>query len=325
MSKSTINLAVAIIAAGSFSAAFAAGPALGIATANGNFLINNSKVSGNATLTDGAVIETTGTPSSLRLNDGARIDLSGNAKARVYQDRLVLEAGFGDLSSPGEYQIEAGSLRISPATADTSGRVVRHGEKAVQVAAATGTLRVYNAGGILIANVVPGTALEFEPQVAGAAPPSTFLGCLLKKQGKFVLYDQTTRIVVELRGTGFEREWGNRVQVIGTTDTSAQSDVGAQVVDVTSVTRFGEGGCGPVAQAISGELPPTTTAGRPAAPPRPAPSGGGMSAGTKVAIVAAAPAPGFFLPHRKTVPPDPGEPEPGLRYLVCPQLCILFV
>lgn len=292
MTRLTARLAIAAILAGALPVAFAAGPSLGIVTANGDFLLNNSKVSGNATLTEGAVIETTGAPSSLRFNDGARVDLSGKAKATVYRDRLVLEAGYGDLSSPGAYQIEAVSLRISPASADASARIIRSGEKTVQVAAGSGTMKVFNAGGILVANVAPGTVLEFEPQAAGAAAPSSFLGCLLKKQGKFILYDQTTRIIVELRGTGFEREWGNRVQVIGTTDTSTESDVGAQVVDVTSLTRFAVGGCSPVASALSAELPPSAAppapgAPRPTAPAQPARRGGGMSAGTKVAIVVA--------------------------------------
>ena len=292
MTRLTVKLAIAAILAGALPAAFAAGPALGIVTANGDFLMNNSKVSGNATLTEGAVIETTGVGSSLRFNNGARIDLSGEAKATVYQDRLVLEAGYGDLSSAGAYQIEAVSLRISPASADASGRIIRSGAKTVQVAAGGGTMRVFNAGGILVANVAPGTALEFEPQAAGAAPPSSFLGCLLKKQGKFILYDQTARIVVELRGTGFEREWGNRVQVIGTTDAATQSDVGAQVVDVTSLTRFAVGGCSPVAGALGAELPPSAAPPAPGAPPPTTPAqpplrGGGMSAGTKVAIVLA--------------------------------------
>ena len=130
-------------------------------------------------------------------------------------------------------------------------------------------------------------ALQFEPQVAGAAAPSSFLGCLLRKEGKFILYDQTTRIVVELRGTGFEREWGNRVQVNGTTDTTATSDVGAQVVDVTSITRFAEGGCSPVAKVISAELPAGASQQPSTVPAKPAPQGGGMSAGTTVAVVTA--------------------------------------
>jgi len=306
MRRITIGIALASITLGGLAVcAAAAEPALGIITANGAFRLNRSTVNGNATLFDGAVIETTKIPSRLKLNNGARIGLSAASKAKVHRSRLVLETGMSEVSSLGRYEVEAGGFRIAAATRDGAGRIARKGPKAVQVAALRGALRVYDAKGLLLANVAPGTALEFEPQESGPTPPSSFLGCVLKKDGKFILYDQTTRIIVELRGSGFQEEWGNRIQVIGTTDTTARSKVGAQVLDVTSATRFGKGGCGPVASAINAQLPPgqATPAPQPAqqppapaaakAPPAPAPSapapsgGGGMSAGTKIAIIAA--------------------------------------
>jgi hypothetical protein len=265
-----------------FPAMLESGAPIGVVTSDGDFLLNDARVSGNATLTDGALVQTAEAPSILRLSHGARLELGRGARAKVFADRLVLEAGYSDIRATAKYAIEAASLRIMPASADTAGRVVRQGERVVQVGVAEGSVRVFNAGGVLLANVFPGSPLEFEPQVVSAAPPSSFAGCLLRKQDKWILYDQTTRIIVELRGTGFDKEWGNRVQVIGTTDTSAQSEVGAQVVDVSSLTRLAQGGCEGVAGLIGASLPKTPL------PAGPAPTtGGGMSAGTKVAIVAA--------------------------------------
>ncbi len=272
------------------SLASGADAVLGVVTANGDFRLNGSTVNGNATLLEGAVIETAAVPSRMRLNSGPVVDLGVRAKATVLRDRLVLEAGVSDFTMPRAYGIEAATLRITTETANGAGRVARLGERTVQVGALKGGLRVYNAQGILLANVAEGSALQLEPQVGGAAPPSSFLGCLLKKENRFILYDQTTRIIVELRGAGFEREWGNRVQIIGTTDTTATSPVAAQVVDVTSVARFAEGGCEPVAGAIAAELPPAPPAAAPtppAKPPAPVPTREGMSAGAKVAIIAA--------------------------------------
>lgn len=260
----------------------AADSSIGIATSSGEFLLDHARVAGNATLRDGALIETTAAPSALRLRHGPRIDLGEQARARVFSDRLVLEAGASDIRADTGFAVEAASLRITPAAAQTRARIIRPGEKIVQVGVSQGSVQVRDARGILIANVVAGTPLEFEPQVAGAAPPSSFAGCLLQKQGRWVLYDQATRILVQLRGTGFEREWGNRIQVIGTTDTGAQSEVAAQVVDVTSFTRLAQGGCEGVAKIVGAELP-----ARPAPPGPPVQTGGGMSAGTKVAILAA--------------------------------------
>ena len=299
MNPAAVRAVTLLLALGSVAGLWGADSALGVATTNGDFLIDSAKVSGNATLFDGSLIETSKTPSRLQLTDGVRIALGAGSRARVRADRLELEAGMTEMASPGDYQIEAGSFRIIPATPSSAFRVARSGETAVHVAALSGSLRVYNATGLQLANVFPGTALSFEPQETGAAPPSSFLGCVVKKNDRFVLYDQATRILVELRGSPrFDEEWGNRVQVIGATDTSATSSVAAQVMDVTSMTRFGQGGCEAVANAIGGELPggaaspappvtpQATTPPSPAPPPVPAGSGG-MSAGAKVAIVAA--------------------------------------
>ena len=150
--KFTTNAVIVLVVLGSFCAAVAAEPALGVATANGSFRLNNSTVNGNATLFDGAVIETTGTPSRVWLNNGPHLELSATAKAKVYRKRLVLETGMSDFSRPGKYQIEAGAFRISAVTPDSRGRVARNGKTAVQVAALSGALRVYNKAGVLLAN-----------------------------------------------------------------------------------------------------------------------------------------------------------------------------
>ncbi len=271
----------------------AAEPALGVVTANGKFRLNSAPVSGNATLLEGALLETGRSTSRLQLNNGARIELSSNARARVEKDRLVLEKGFGDWSASSPYRIEARSLRITAVDTESAARVALQGARKVQVAALKGTFRVHTANGILVSHVEPGMALDFEPQGTTGAAPSSFLGCLMKKEGKWILFDQTTRIIVELRGSGFEREWGNRVQANGTTSVTAQPVAGAfQVLDVTSITRFDTGGCGSVAQALGAEVPagpgPATAAGPVTMPtPPPVATGGGMSAGTKVAIASA--------------------------------------
>jgi len=290
------RLALAVTLSGAATVALAAGPALGIITAEGRFRVDDATVSGNATLTDGALVETTTVPSSLRFDGGAQVRLGENAKATVYRDRLVLEAGLSELSSPGDYVVESAAYRIVPESPDAAGQIFRASGDTVEVASTRGTLRVFDARGIHVANVVAGgDVLSFALQAGGVAPPSSFLGCLLKKEGLFVLYDQTTRITVELRGNQptMEAEWGNRVQAIGTTETTAESKVAAQVVNVTTLTRIGAGGCSTVAAAIGGELPAAAApvAAVPAAPgqapQQPVPAGGGgMSAGTKVLIVA---------------------------------------
>jgi hypothetical protein len=267
---------------------FAAGPNLGVATAEGAFTVNSATVRGNATITEGASIETTMSPSRLSLSTGARFRLDPNSRARIFTDRVVLEKGSGELTATKTYAIEARSLRITPDVPNAKARVALRDEKVVQVASSSGRFRVHNAAGILVSNLDPGLALEFEPQVGGPGAPSSFVGCVLRKDSKFVIYDQTTRMIVELRGTGFEKEVGNRVQANGTARaTTAQATT--QTLDVTSIVRIEQGGCSDIAREIGADPvgPPTTTAGRTAGPASPSGQGGGMSAGTKVAIVAA--------------------------------------
>ncbi len=91
----------------------------------------------------------------------------------------------------------------------------------------------------------------------GAAVPSSFIGCLLRDDGVYVVYDDTTRVAVEIRGNEqeFQREWGNRVQVVGITDSTAQSEVASLVVSVSSLSRVDQRDCTAVASAIGAQMP----------------------------------------------------------------------
>ncbi len=265
--------------------AIAAGPNLGVATAEGAFTVNNATVRGNATITEGASIETTMSPSRLSMTTGARFRLDANSRARVFTDRVVLEKGSGELTATKTYAIEARSLRITPDAPNSKARVALRDEKVVQVASSSGRFRVHNAAGILVSNLDPGLALEFEPQVTGPGAPSSFVGCVLRKDSKFIIYDQTTRMIVELRGSGFEKEVGNRVQANGTAR-AAGAQATTQTLDVTSVVRIEQGGCADIAREIGADLAGQTAAAQPGGPASPGAKTGGMSAGTKVAIAA---------------------------------------
>jgi hypothetical protein len=268
------------------------GPDFATVTTDGEFRLDQSTVRGTATLLDsskGNVVETLSVPSRVQMRDGARIDLAPGTRARIYGNRLVLEKGSGELTMPKAFSVEARSLRISPHESGARASIALHQTKEVRVAALAGHFRVHTAAGILVSNVETGMKVAFEPQVAGQAAPSSLVGCLLKKDNRWILYDLTARITVELRGTGFEPEWGNRVQVNGTARAAAQPAGGTvQVLDVSSVIHIDTGGCADVAKTIAADLPPSLPKPEVASVPPPAASGGGgMSAGTKVAIIGA--------------------------------------
>jgi hypothetical protein len=274
-----------------------------VATSSGDFLMNGVPVRGTATLNDASTLETRATASQVVLSGGARLVISPDSKARVMPGRVTLERGGVEVSSAVD--VEAAGMRVSSSTGGKA-MIRLSGPGVMQVGALAGNMQVRNSAGLLLAKVAAGSALEFEPQVTGPTLPSTFVGCLLRKDGKYVVYDQTTRMVVELRSQGIDlaAELGNRIQASGTARTGPNN---TQALDVTTVTRIEAGGCEEVAAMIGADTP-----GRPAPAPKPtkgsakatkAPKADtakpttsapkttankpGMSAGTKVAIVAA--------------------------------------
>ncbi|MBI1790324.1 MAG: hypothetical protein HYR60_22560, partial [Acidobacteria bacterium] len=178
MARLSVQALLALILVGTLTFGLAAGPAIGVAVANGSFQVDSSRVYGNTTLFDGTTVQTDQASSRLQLNNGTRMELGADSRARVYDKRVTLERGLGELETPAGYQIEARTLRIATADSKSVARVKLEGEKQVLVAAVTGPVRVYNEIGLLVANMEPGVALMFTPQ---AAQPGAFQmsGCLL--------------------------------------------------------------------------------------------------------------------------------------------------
>ena len=132
-----------------------------------------------------------------------------------------------------------------------------------------GSVRVTNAGGLLVANLEAGNALSFDPQ-AGAAGPTRVSGCLLRKDGKFLVVDQTTNVTLQVQGPGLDKEVGNRIEIAGAADPASPTVPGAsQLINVQEVKRLGKGGCASTAKKV-GTAGATGAAGGAAAgaPPR---------------------------------------------------------
>jgi hypothetical protein len=243
----------------------AAPAALGVATARGGFLIDGAPVEGNATLFDGVRIETRKASSSIRLGSGATAGLAGESRARVYQERLVLERGQGEVASSSGYRMEALGLRIEPSAPGASARVTLHGDKAVQVAAVGGPVRVLTGAGFLVGNVTPSRALLFSPQAAGAATATTMSGCVTEEDGKYYLTDRTSGVKMQVRGPIIEQEAGNEVDIVGTV-------LAPDHVEVNSINRLGTGCRGSV-------IPVAAAAGVAAG------AAAGMAAGTTAVVI----------------------------------------
>ena len=235
-----------------FSAVALAAPPIGIVTASGHFSVEGSQVWGNATLFDGATVETGSASSELALRNGVKLQLGVESRAQVWQNRLVLEKGIAQLAAPGSFEVS----------------VLNHAN--------------------LIRAPFKGVAFQ-------AAPGQTLhAGCMVYKDGKFLLQDQTTQEVIELTGPDLAANVGNRVEARGAAS-SAKPDVApaTSVMNIASIAPQSQGGCLSVAAALSArtDVPaaaaPSSTGVNPA-PSSPTPvAHKGMSTGAKIGIVAA--------------------------------------
>jgi len=225
----------------------AASPAIGTVMAKGSFRLDNATVRGNATLFEGATIETAETGSSMELSSGARVTLSPESKGRFFGDHVVLERGQGRLDKTAGFHVEARGLTIQPETGNATGRVLLASTR-VQVAALTGSFRVLNASGMVVAKLPPGLTLAFEPQVSSA--PAKLMGRLLIKNGHYLLTDETTNVTVELFGPGLAKGVGHRVEVTGTLDPTVTpvSDA-SEFIRVASVKTIPVSGAAPAGAA----------------------------------------------------------------------------
>jgi hypothetical protein len=226
-------------------------PVIGTVVAKGAFRLDNATVTGNATLFEGATIETKSAESHLELSSGAKVLLGAESKARFYGDHMTLEKGDGQLEKASGFRLEARGLTIQPETGNASARVALAGSARVELAALSGSFRVLNARGVLVANVGAGRALALEPQVSETT--TKLAGPLSKVGGHYLLTDEITNVTVELTGQGLAKEVGNRVEITGTMDPTATPVTDAsQVIRVKEVKRLGKGTAGSPGAAAGG-------------------------------------------------------------------------
>ncbi len=216
MLHSTIRAIGILMTIGGLTAVPAIAPAIGVATADGSFLVDRSAVRGNATLFPGTIVETTNVGSTLRIDDRVRLRLGTLSRGRVFPDRLVLEAGESSIEQGSRYRVVAGDLQIVPSSSDATARIALDASRRVSVEVASGDLQVLSSEGTLLALAHSGRRLEFDPQASGAAPPFTVTGCLVVTEGRYFLKDDTASVTFELTGADLSPNAGQRVEVSGT-------------------------------------------------------------------------------------------------------------
>lgn len=214
--------------------------------------MEGSQVWGNATLFDGATVETSSASSELALRNGVKLQLGVESRARIWQNRLVLEKGVAQLAAPGSFEVS----------------VLNHAN--------------------LIRAPFKGVAFQ------AAAGQTVHAGCIVYKDGRFLLQDQATQEVIELSGPDLAANVGNRVEARGTASSAKPGVAPAtSVMNITSIAPQSQGGCLSVAAALSArtDVPaaaaPSSTGANPAPSSPTAEAHKGMSTGAKIGIVAA--------------------------------------
>ena len=248
----------------------ASAPIIGMTSFQNGVTLDNSRVSGTATLFDGSTIQSEGY-SRVHLNNGTRLDFGAGAKAQVFATHAALSAGMTEMQSPSGFEIDTTALKIRPSGADSIARVKIDSGK-VYVTALNAPVSVMNSQGLLVAKVAPGLPMAFMAQGATAANSFDVTGCVLNKSGVAIVDDEKGKVVSQITGTDAKKLVGNQVHVVGSVDATATPAGGAtQVVKVTSATVTKKGGCSAEATALGAS---TAAAGLAAG------VGAGVAAGT---------------------------------------------
>lgn len=252
--NSTVRILISVVAKSVltsllFSVAALAAPAIGIVTASGHFSVGGSQVWGNATLFDGATVETGSASSQLDLRNGVKVQLGAGSRARIWQNRMDLEKGVAQLAAPSSFDARV---------ADQA-KLIR----------------------------APFKNVAFQP----AQGQTAHTGCMVYKNGHFLVQDQTTQEVIEISGRDLAANVGNRVEVRGAASGATVIAPATTAMSVTSVAVVAQGGCLSVAATLDATTDaPAAAAAAPASSPSPSPSPTvhtGMSTGAKIAIVGA--------------------------------------
>ncbi len=240
MNREMVGSWVILLLVGGLAVSCAAPPVIGTARARGSFYLDHAVMQGNATLFEGALMETTINSSQLRLDGGARLQVAPASRGRVFSDRLVLEQGQGELQGSQGYRLETTSLHIVTDSPGSIARVVVKQPDRVAVEALSGAVKVTTREGTLLAKVESGRALEFSSQSAGAAAPVNLTGCLTVSEGHYFLRDEVANVTFELLGKDLATFVGHRVTVAATNVPAQGGAPGAtQVLQAVQIKSLG--------------------------------------------------------------------------------------
>jgi len=233
------------------SLSMASAPVIGLAQAQSGATLDDSRVSGTATLFEGSKIKADGF-SRLHLNNGTRLDLATGSQAQIFASHATLESGTSEIEGTSGYEVDAQSLKIQLGEKNSIARIrIDDSDKRVYVLAMNAPVNVLDSEGLLVAKVSPGIPLSFMPQGATAANSFHMKGCVLEKNSAAIISDDSGNNVYELRGADLRKAVGKQTTITGTIDATATPAAGAkQVVHVTKAVFQKTSDCSNIASKL---------------------------------------------------------------------------
>lgn len=221
---------------------------IGMVTSDGGLWVDSAAVSSHATLFEGSVLETEDATANLQFAGGVRVLLDGASRAHVFADHLLLEKGRSQLDHGAAFRIEALTMRVTPATPESRAVVSVRDSGAIEVGSLSGQVQVRNSLDMMVARVTPAHTVELRPDAGGA---SLATGCVSKMGKTFILEDDASGIIVELRGEKLDAYAGKRIQLTGQTEPSRATAPADQVIRASEIKALATG-CSAAVAASNG-------------------------------------------------------------------------
>lgn len=199
----------------------AAAPTIGTITSNGRFQMNGAETWNQGAVFDGASIETEKSISRLLLRNGTDLRIGAASQGRIYADRMILESGAveGVLSNTFRLETPALGLRVHGENVRAHVEVT---DGKVLVSSLAGAVSVRGPGGLLLASVQEGNAVQLSGG-NGATAGVELTGVIEYRNSVYLLKDCASNVTVQLKGSEVAKYVGKNVTVNGEVDPSKPS------------------------------------------------------------------------------------------------------
>src|SRR5579862_3215411 len=183
-------------------------PAIGLVVSSGDFQIDGFRARGNGSLLSGTTVDDLKSPTHVSLTNRTRFDLAPEAQGQIFSDRLVLKKGMTQVWPADGFAVVANGLRMDSVAALSNFRVWRLDEMTISVTSVSGMAAAQTAAGTPVAQIPEGQTREV----------SVVSGCLGEVKSHYLVRDQTTKVVVEVKGPDVAGHMNRRVQITGVVD-----------------------------------------------------------------------------------------------------------